>query len=607
MKHLAWVVLGVCCSVSLGAQEVSVFTPSRRSDAPVFMNGQVVRIDRAAGTITIRNDNGQRVLRLDRQAMAGLGQLRAGSSVIVGLQTTGTGASERSLVTDIRPSGAVTTAPNRVSARASMTSSGARSIGTAQVVTVDAAGRRLTVVDSAGATRVLDVRGGAVGTLGTLQSGDTVSLGVAAPLVAGTPAGTVTSIDATSVSGNAQGSLALRSGSTSAVGSRTLARGTVTTFSNDSLPRAPALPRSPNNGLDTNPATTGVQPVPGAQPIPGVQTATGVQPVPGMQGVTGIQPVPGAQPLPGTGVTGQTAANPGLTTEPVPGTTGQTGINSSPTGQITTNPGMTPEAVPGTGGQNAVNAGATGGVSTVANSGGVSTGVNTGGNATAIPGNVAVPGITGLSGGMSSRGVGSGGTGGAGPATGARGGATTGTGSRGGSSVVGGGSPVLSPSVPQLGGGSVGGINSQIPSIPPSSGNMNVPVLPPPTVATGSTIPTTPAEVAKMRELASRDFDMAAAVLGARAAEVDRAWIAYRSQCVSSTGPLNNRSREWFGVLDGSLGGPTEDICEASFNEVARMAQGLAAGLDNARDTARRADVLPGRMREVLQRYNLDL
>jgi hypothetical protein len=100
---------------------------------------------------------------------------------------------------------------------------------------------------------------------------------------------------------------------------------------------------------------------------------------------------------------------------------------------------------------------------------------------------------------------------------------------------------------------------------------------------------------------------MAVAVLAARAAEVDRAWIAYRSGCAGSTVPLNNRAREWFGVLDGSIIAPTDDVCEASYNEVARLAQGFQATLDNARDTARRADVLPGRMREILQRYDLDL
>lgn len=637
MKHFAWVVVGIFCSAPLGAQDVTVFTPSQRGDAPIFMNGQVVRIDRAAGTITIRNNDGRRVLTVDRQALGALGNVRVGSSVILGMRETGSGASARPIVTDIRPSGAVSLGASRVSANASLLASGGRSIGTAQVVSTDRSLRRMTVVDSTGATRVLDVRGGALTTLGSLRPGDSVSLGVAAPLVSGTPAGTVTSIDspgqsvnATTARGTAPASGRSASGglSTSAPSST---GGTVTVFNNDSLPQAPRLPSSPDNGLNRNPATTGVQPAPGAQPIPGVQGPTGMQPVPGAQplpgstdgvrtqAVPGAQPipgstggltpqgVPGAQPLPGTGVTGQSAANPGLAPQPVPAIPGQPNVDPATGVVTTTNPGLSPQAVPGSGGQNAINSGATGGVSTAPNTGGVATTGQPTTGSTGIPGNVTVPGVSGLTGGMSSRGVGSGNTGGAGGVgtTGSRGGG----GATSGGTATGGGSPILSPSIPQLGGGGFvgGGLNSQIPSIPPSAGTMNSPVLPVPAVLPNTYAPQTPNEVAAVRELASRDFDMAVAVVAARASEVDRAWVAYRSQCVTSTVPLNNRAREWFAVLDGSLIGPTEDVCESSYNEVARLAQGVQASLDMARDTARRADVLPGRMRDVLQRYNLDL
>jgi hypothetical protein len=88
---------------------------------------------------------------------------------------------------------------------------------------------------------------------------------------------------------------------------------------------------------------------------------------------------------------------------------------------------------------------------------------------------------------------------------------------------------------------------------------------------------------------------------------VDRAWTAYRSSCITSTVPLNSRSREWFGVLDGSITAPTDDACEQAFADVDRLARSVSAGIDTARDAARRADVLPGRMREVPQRYNLDI
>jgi hypothetical protein len=67
MKQIAWAVLGICCAAPTGAQDVKVFTPSEQGDAPVYMNGQLVRIDRAAGTITVRNDSGTSVRR-DRPA-----------------------------------------------------------------------------------------------------------------------------------------------------------------------------------------------------------------------------------------------------------------------------------------------------------------------------------------------------------------------------------------------------------------------------------------------------------------------------------------------------------------------------------------------------------
>jgi hypothetical protein len=165
MNRFAWVFVGACCAAPLGAQEVKVFTPSRQSDAPLFMNGRLVRIDRAAGTITLRNDSGQSVLNVDRQTLASLGSLRPGANVILGVRVTGAGASERRLVTDLRPASAVESPEtSRVTANASMVTSGPQTIGTARDER-QPDGRRLTVVDSMGATRVLDVRGDAVASL----------------------------------------------------------------------------------------------------------------------------------------------------------------------------------------------------------------------------------------------------------------------------------------------------------------------------------------------------------------------------------------------------------------------------------------------------------
>jgi hypothetical protein len=148
----------------------------------------------------------------------------------------------------------------------------------------------------------------------------------------------------------------------------------------------------------------------------------------------------------------------------------------------------------------------------------------------------------------------------------------------------------------------VAAINTPIPSIPPAAGV--TPALP------ASTVPPTaltPAQVAANRAIGIRNFDAAVAVIAATASQVDRAWAAHRALCVEGTEPVNALGREWFGILNGTLPPPTEGQCSQSYAEVARVAAQFKAQLDTARETARRSDVLPGDIRESLQRYNVDL
>ena len=156
---------------------------------------------------------------------------------------------------------------------------------------------------------------------------------------------------------------------------------------------------------------------------------------------------------------------------------------------------------------------------------------------------------------------------------------------------------VTSPGMP------VAAINTPIPSIPPAAVSVT-PALP------ASSVPPqalTPAQLAANRALGLRNFDAAVAVIAATASQVDRAWAAHRTLCVEGTAPVNALGREWFAVLDGSMPQPTEGQCGQSYAEVARLANQFKAQLDTARETARRSEVLPGDMRESLQRYNVDL
>ena len=60
-------------------------------------------------------------------------------------------------------------------------------------------------------------------------------------------------------------------------------------------------------------------------------------------------------------------------------------------------------------------------------------------------------------------------------------------------------------------------------------------------------------------------------------------------------------------ALDGSMPRPTDDTCGKSYDTVATVAKDFQGQLDKLRATAVAAGVLPGDLRDTLQRYNIDL
>lgn len=102
-------------------------------------------------------------------------------------------------------------------------------------------------------------------------------------------------------------------------------------------------------------------------------------------------------------------------------------------------------------------------------------------------------------------------------------------------------------------------------------------------------------------------FDGSASAAAATAAQVDRAWATHRQLCVKGTAPVNARGREWFGMLDGSMPRPTDDTCGRSYDTVAAGAKEFAEQVAKLRASAAGAGVLPGELRDTLQRYNIDL
>jgi hypothetical protein len=159
------------------------------------------------------------------------------------------------------------------------------------------------------------------------------------------------------------------------------------------------------------------------------------------------------------------------------------------------------------------------------------------------------------------------------------------------------------------------------PTTPPARGGIpltyvmeSIPSVPAPTPAPQLALP--PSGVAPavaigetdLRRLqGERDFEVAAAQLALAAESMDRAWAGHRELCINGPLPSHSRSREWFLLLDGSLPKPDRDDCRVQRDELTRMAQRFRDQVQTAAASAEGADVVPGRIREVLGRHRLDL
>jgi hypothetical protein len=156
------------------------------------------------------------------------------------------------------------------------------------------------------------------------------------------------------------------------------------------------------------------------------------------------------------------------------------------------------------------------------------------------------------------------------------------------------GAPALLQPVPNVG--------------PPTSPTLNV-ALPP---ATAGTVPdtATAAQAEAIRAQSVRDFQAATVVLALKANEIDGLWFAFKDQCLGGTTPSGAASttgREWFVLLDGNtIQQPGDDACRRRLADLQRAAELFQQQLGPALDGARKADLAPGTIRDVLQRNRLD-
>ena len=143
---------------------------------------------------------------------------------------------------------------------------------------------------------------------------------------------------------------------------------------------------------------------------------------------------------------------------------------------------------------------------------------------------------------------------------------------------------------------------------PPTSPTLNIAL--PPASAGSSADAATAGQAEAIRAMGARDFQAAVSVLALKANEIDSLWFGFKDLCLGGTAPsgaATETGREWFVLLAGaSLKQPNDDACRQRQADLSRAAQQFQGQMDIAIDAARKADVAPGTVREMLQRNRLD-
>jgi hypothetical protein len=495
-----FILLPALASAQQGLQS---YPPEPKTDAPTFINAEVVRVNRD-NTATFRSESGEVTLTADDSTSAAVGALHAGDKVLVEYREVKNAAGRVTrYVTSVKSASPTSGEPARGRVASAHLSAG--STVRARVLSYDKRHRRVTVIDESGVLRALPVRSG-IGGLDSLAPGANVAFNVGAGTAAGTLAVTgITPLGTTPVfAGNnafpaINGQFVGFNANTGLLTFDTATAGRVTFPVSATM--APSLtglrPGDPFNfGLDV---TSG-------QPQTGTTTFT---PAP-VATITNFQPL--------TTTAGAAGA--------LPGTVGAV-------------PAMLPS-------------GTTGGVTPVSNT----------------VGGMAVGGANGA--GVANQGAGTGAVGGGGPVA------------VGGNAA---GSPFINP----------------VPSIPAATPVAGV-VLPPATAKE----PLSADEVGMMRAQGERDLDASAVALAAAAAGIDPVWAGFKNQCLSGFSVNTVTSgREWYLLAEDRVPTPTDDSCRAMHADLRGRAVGFLSQLQTVEDAARKADVLPARVREVLDRHKL--
>jgi hypothetical protein len=166
MKGIVSVLAVLSLAGTAYAQQPQVYTPSGSDvTVPTFMNANVVRVDPAGRTITVRADNKDTVLVVEGEGLAALSRLRPGDQVMLGYRVDG----GRHVVTNVREVAPTPTSTATGPARST-------TIESVRVVAVNPSKRTLTVRDAAGTRHVLTTTTEVGRALRGLRVGDDVVL-----------------------------------------------------------------------------------------------------------------------------------------------------------------------------------------------------------------------------------------------------------------------------------------------------------------------------------------------------------------------------------------------------------------------------------------------
>src|SRR5688572_18775495 len=171
--RIAFLMVLLAGVASAQQQGSTSYTPERKTDAPTFMNAEVVRVDRAANKITFRSESRETTLTVEGEALTAIGSLHSGDKVVVGYRVVkDADGREVRYVTSVTPASPTSGDPRRVTMAAGSTVR-------ARVLSFDRGRRRVTVIDETGALRALPVRSNITG-LDTLVPGANVAFNLGA-------------------------------------------------------------------------------------------------------------------------------------------------------------------------------------------------------------------------------------------------------------------------------------------------------------------------------------------------------------------------------------------------------------------------------------------